>query len=135
MPPLRRSTSGPLHLLVDSSDLKLGGAGEWLIEKHGTSRRRSWRKLYIGVDADSGEIVAVAATRKEIDDAAMVDALGLLVTCVQKVPLRKASIINVLSRRVGNRGKNVGAPAFFACPGSTRCDSLRMCRRHPTSPT
>jgi hypothetical protein len=30
------------------------GAGEWLVEKHGTSRRRSWRKLHIGVDADTG---------------------------------------------------------------------------------
>jgi hypothetical protein len=62
-------------LLVDSTGLKLGGAGEWLVEKHGTSRRRSWRKLHIGVDAASGEIVAVAVTRKDIDDAAMAGAL------------------------------------------------------------
>jgi len=75
MPPLRRASSGPLHLLVDSTGLKLGGAGEWQIEKHGASCRRSWRKLHIGVDADSGEIVAVEVTRKEIDDAAMVDTL------------------------------------------------------------
>ena len=34
----------PLHLLVDSTGLKLCGAGEWLIEKHGTRKRRSWRK-------------------------------------------------------------------------------------------
>src|SRR5271154_2745924 len=67
--------TGPLHLLVDSTGLTLGGAGEWLIEKHGTSRHRSWRKLHIGVDADSGEIVAVEVTRKDIDDAAMVDTL------------------------------------------------------------
>ena len=39
------------------------------------SRRRSWRKLHIGVDADSGEIAAVAVTRKDIDDAAMAGAL------------------------------------------------------------
>jgi hypothetical protein len=39
---LRRAGTGPLHLLVDSTGLKLGGAGEWLIEKHGASRRRSW---------------------------------------------------------------------------------------------
>jgi Transposase DDE domain len=65
----------PLHLLVDSAGLKLGGSGEWLIEKHGASRRRSWRKLHIGVDADSGEIVAVEVTRKDIDDAATVDTL------------------------------------------------------------
>src|SRR6202034_991424 len=75
VPPLRRTGSGALHLLVDSTGLKLGGAGEWLVEKHGTSRRRSWRKLHIGVDADSGEIVAVEVTGKDIDDAAMVDAL------------------------------------------------------------
>jgi hypothetical protein len=75
VPRLRRAGAGPLHLLVDSTGLKLGGAGEWLIEKHGTSRRRSWRKLHIGVDAVSGEIVAVAVTRKDIEDAAMADAL------------------------------------------------------------
>ena len=75
VPPLRRLGTGPLHLLVDSTGLKLGGAGEWLVEKHGTSRRRSWRKLHIGVEANSGEIVAVAVTRKDIDDAAMIDAL------------------------------------------------------------
>jgi len=75
VPHLRRAGTGPLHLLVDSTGRKLGGAGEWLVEKHGTSRRRSWRKLHIGVDADSGEIVAVAVTRKDIDDATTVDAL------------------------------------------------------------
>ena len=75
VPPLRRAGTGPLHLLVGSTALKLGGAGEWLVEKHGTSRRQSWRKLHIGVDADSGEIVAVEVTRRDIDDAAMTDAL------------------------------------------------------------
>ena len=47
-----------MHLLVDSTGLKLCGPGEWLIEKHGTRVRRSWRKLHIGVDADTGRIVA-----------------------------------------------------------------------------
>ena len=64
VPPLRRTAFGSLHLLVDSTGLKLGGAGEWLVEKHGTSRRRSWRKLHIGVDADSGEIAAVAVDQE-----------------------------------------------------------------------
>jgi transposase-like protein len=35
------ATGGPIHLLVDSSGLKLGGPGEWLVEKHGASKRRS----------------------------------------------------------------------------------------------
>jgi hypothetical protein len=55
---------------VDSTGLKLGGAGEWLVEKHGTSRRRSWRKLHLGLDGESGEIVAIELTKKESDDAA-----------------------------------------------------------------
>ena len=38
----------PLHLLVDSTGLKLCGAGEWLVEKHGTRTRRAWRKLHLG---------------------------------------------------------------------------------------
>jgi hypothetical protein len=40
----------------------------------GRKRRRSWRKLHIDVDAASGEIPAVAVTRKDIDDTAMADA-------------------------------------------------------------
>src|SRR3954451_23073709 len=50
----------PMHLLVDSTGLKLCGAGEWLVERHGTRTRRWWRKLHLGVDADTGRIVASA---------------------------------------------------------------------------
>ena len=57
-----------LHAL--STGLKLCGAGEWLREKHGTKTRRSWRKLHIGMDADTGEIVAAALTTNDVDDAA-----------------------------------------------------------------
>jgi hypothetical protein len=67
--------SEPLHLLVDSTGLKLCGAGEWLVEKHGTKKRRSWRKLHIGVDANTGEIVAATLTTKDVDDAAEVGPL------------------------------------------------------------
>src|SRR3954468_8158846 len=52
----------PMHLLVDSTGLKLYGAGEWLVEKHGAKRRRSWRKMHLGVDAATGRIVAATLT-------------------------------------------------------------------------
>ena len=65
----------PIHLLVDSTGLKLCGAGEWLVEKHGASRRRSWRKLHIGVDADTGQIVAAALTTNDVDDGTQVGTL------------------------------------------------------------
>jgi hypothetical protein len=48
----------PVHLLVDSTGLRLCGPGEWLVEKHGARTRRSWKKLHLGVDADTGEITA-----------------------------------------------------------------------------
>jgi len=71
--PRRRSDGEPLHLLVDSTGLKLCGAGEW--EKHGTRTRRCWRKLHIGVDAESGQIVVAALTTNDVDDGSQVGAL------------------------------------------------------------
>ncbi len=72
--PLRNETSD-LHLIVDSTGLKLRGAGEWLFEKHGTAKRRAWRKLHLGIDAGSGEIVAFDLTAKDVDDASHVETL------------------------------------------------------------
>ncbi len=67
--------SGPVHLLVDSTGLKLCGSGEWLLEKHGTKTRRDWRKLHIAVDADTGQIAAAALTTGDVDDASQVGIL------------------------------------------------------------
>ena len=64
-----------MHLLVDSTGLKLFGSGEWLLEKHGTKTPRSWRKLHIAVDADTGQIAAAALTTNDIDDASQVGSL------------------------------------------------------------
>jgi hypothetical protein len=65
---------GPLHLLIDSTGLKLFGKGEWDSEKHGRARR-SWRKLHLAVDAGTGEIVASVLTSKEVGDAGQVPVL------------------------------------------------------------
>jgi Transposase DDE domain len=73
--PQARRVGKPPHLLVDSTGLKLCGAGEWLAEKHGARTRRSPRKLHLGLDAGTGQIVAVAVTAKEVDDGAEVGAL------------------------------------------------------------
>jgi len=70
-----RTSSGPVHLLVDSTGLKLCGSGEWLLEKHGTKTRRSWRKLHIAVDADTGRIAAASLTNSDVGDASQVGPL------------------------------------------------------------
>jgi Transposase DDE domain len=67
--------SGPVHLLVDSTGLRLCGPGEWLAEKHGGRTRRSWRKLHVGVDADTGRIVAATLTPNDVDDGSQVGPL------------------------------------------------------------
>jgi DDE family transposase len=41
LPVAQGGIGGPVQLLVDSTGLKLCGPGEWLIEKHGTKKRRS----------------------------------------------------------------------------------------------
>jgi len=67
--------SEPMQLLVDSTGLKLCGKGEWLLEKHGMATRRSWRMLHLGVDADTGRIVASTLTTKDVDDASQAGPL------------------------------------------------------------
>lgn len=53
VPPLTRVHDGPIHLVVDSSGLKVLGSGEWNAHKYKASRKhRGWRKLHIGVDND-----------------------------------------------------------------------------------
>ena len=69
------NSAEPMHLLVDSTGLKLCGAGEWLLEKHGTKTRRSWRKLHLGVDTDTGQIVASTLTNHDVDDGSQTGPL------------------------------------------------------------
>jgi Transposase DDE domain len=73
--PRPRAGKEPVHLLVDSTGLRLCGPGEWLAEKHGSRTRRSWRKSHLGVDAGTGRIVAAALTDKDADDGARVGPL------------------------------------------------------------
>jgi hypothetical protein len=42
------------------------------VEKHGTKRRRAWRKLHIGVDAETGQILASELTPHDVDDGSQV---------------------------------------------------------------
>jgi IS5 family transposase len=66
---LPRSEKGSIHLVLDSTGLKVYGEGEWKVRKHGYSKRRTWRKLHLAVDEATGEIEAEVLTTAGVDDA------------------------------------------------------------------
>lgn len=58
-----------MHLAVDSTGLKIFGEGEWCEEKHkNKAKRKSWRKLHLGLDLVSGEIICSDLTADDIGD-------------------------------------------------------------------
>lgn len=69
-------TDEPLHVLVDSTGVKIYGEGEWKVRQHGYSKRRTWRKMHFGVDGTTQQIVAAVVTTNDIsDDDAFSDVL------------------------------------------------------------
>ncbi|WP_028456099.1 IS5 family transposase [Chitinilyticum litopenaei] len=66
--PARRSQGG-LHLLIDSTGIQFLGEGEWKRKKHGAEYRRQWRKVHLGIDAQTLEIRAIEVTGNGVGDA------------------------------------------------------------------
>lgn len=69
------AASGGRVLLIDSTGLKVFGEGEWKVRQHGYSKRRTWRKLHLAVDAATQEVVAVVVTENAATDASRVPEL------------------------------------------------------------
>jgi hypothetical protein len=83
VPHLAETRDGPIHLVVDSTGLKMLGDSEWHAHKHQTSnKRRAWRKLHLGID-DAGIIVASELTESPVDDASvgvtMIEEIGVVI--------------------------------------------------------
>ena len=70
-----RPSTGALHLLIDSTGIKAEGEGEWFTKKHGPSKPRQWRKVHLGIDADTLEIRAIEVTGSRVGDAPMLPEL------------------------------------------------------------
>jgi len=114
---------GPLHLLIDSTGLKLFGHGEWQEEKYGRARR-SWRKLHLAFDADTGEIVASLLTGNEADDAGRIpDLLGQIEGEIASVTADGAydgepTYQAITSRQPGRPPTVIIPPRSSAVPGA-----------------
>jgi hypothetical protein len=75
-----RASSGPLHLIIDSTGLKLYGEGEWKVRLHGWAKRRTWRKLHLAIDAATQQARAALSTNKEVVDPRVLPRLLTQVT-------------------------------------------------------
>ena len=85
VPPIAKMRDGPIHLVIDSTGLKMVGDGEWHAHRHKTSnKRRSWRKLHLGVDSD-GFIVASELTDSGVDDS----SVGVIMIKENKASIRR----------------------------------------------
>lgn len=60
-----------IHVAVDSTGIKIYGECEWKVKMHDFSKRRTWRKLHIGVNESTGEILSSKVTNSSIVDSAM----------------------------------------------------------------
>ena len=66
----------PIHLTMDSTGLKIFGEGEWLQVKHETkAKRKSWRKLHLGLDLTTGEIICSDLTLDHVGDSTALPGL------------------------------------------------------------
>lgn len=72
---LYRPSTSALDLLVDSTGIKFLGEGEWKRKKHGAEYRRQWRKVHLGIDAQTLEIRAIEVTDNSVGDAPMLPEL------------------------------------------------------------
>ena len=82
LPRLRTTKRRHLHVVMDASGLKIYGEGEWRVKQHGWTKHRTWRKLHLGVDERTGEIVAQVLTARAVADHTQVGTL------VRQVPGR-----------------------------------------------
>ena len=62
-------------IIFDSTGLKVYGEGEWKMKVHGKSKRRTWRKFHIGIDAHSQDILCCELTKNNEGDAEVAEKM------------------------------------------------------------
>jgi len=103
LPICRKDT--PRHVVVDATGLKVYGDGEWSTRKHRAGRRRTWRKLHLGVDEATKEIVATELTASNVHDSRRLPALLAQVPDqVDQVSGDGAYDTRACYEAIGNRG-------------------------------
>ena len=136
--PFRRA-GGDLNLLVDSTGVKMRGDGEWQVRKHGSSRRRQWRKVHLAMDAATEDIRTVEFTSSREGDSPVLP--HLLAQVPPDQPIGTVTADGAYDTRKGHwaiaeRGATAiipirknGRPWKEDCPAAkTRNETLRASR-------
>ena len=63
-----RQRGEKIQLILDASGIKVRGEHEWNERSHGKWRKRKWKKLHIGIDRDTRQIVAATLTDNDVHD-------------------------------------------------------------------
>jgi hypothetical protein len=71
----RRTNGDPVHVVIDSTGVKIFGEGEWKVRQHGAGKRRTWRKIHFAVDANLRDIIAVEVTTADVADCEVFEGL------------------------------------------------------------
>lgn len=72
---LKHYVTGKIHIAIDGTGLKIFGEGEWKVRQHGHTKRRMWRKLHIGIDVKTEQIVMMELTDNRIGENKKFNAL------------------------------------------------------------
>ena len=100
---LPRQTAGKaFHLVVDATGLKVYGEGEWQVNTHGKTRRRVWRKIHLGLDEATGDLVACEVTDSGTHDTEeLPEILDQVEDPIAQVSTRPTSGAEELARMAG----------------------------------
>lgn len=69
-------------MVLDSTGLKVYGEGEWKVRQDGISKRRTWRKIHLGVDVNSGEIICGTVTTNDSKDRELFPSQAIEEVCL-----------------------------------------------------
>lgn len=64
----RDAFSEGLHIVIDTTGLKVYGEGEWKVRQYGWLKHRLWRKLHLGINSKTQEIEGFELTELGVQD-------------------------------------------------------------------
>jgi hypothetical protein len=104
----------PLHIVIDSTGAKVYGEGEWKVRQHGWSKHRTWKKLHIGVDETSGDIIISEVTGNDTADCKILEPL--LAQLPENTRIRQVSADGAYDKRLCYDVLGTRKVAFIAIP-------------------